>query len=152
VRVSVQHTLGSHSDEETHTLSLNAHGALILLSTPVPKGRRLELLNIATGDRAECIVASLGQHQGDRTEVGGEFILPNPQILACSVSAERLDSANFGLVRNKTVVTEALQRWIQRTRRRTRETATALSPWTRQYDDLFPSYGAFWEARSRPFV
>jgi hypothetical protein len=79
VRVS-QHAPASHFDEETHTLALNAHGALILLSTSVGKGQRLELLNIATGDRAECIVAYLGQRQGDRIEVGVEFILPNPQF------------------------------------------------------------------------
>jgi hypothetical protein len=79
VRVS-QHMAASHSDEETHTLALNAHGALILLSASVGKGQRLELLNIATGDRAECIVAYLGQRQGDRIEVGVEFILPNPQF------------------------------------------------------------------------
>jgi hypothetical protein len=78
VRVS-QHTDASQF-EETHTLALNAHGALILLSASVRKGQRLELLNIATGDMAECIVAHLGQRQGDRMEVGVEFILPNPQF------------------------------------------------------------------------
>jgi hypothetical protein len=79
VRVSVKHAPGSHF-EETHTLALNAHGALILLSTSVGKGQRLELLNIATGDRAECIVAYLGHREGDRIEIGVEFILPNPQF------------------------------------------------------------------------
>ena len=79
VRVSVQRTPVSHF-EETHTLALNAHGALILLSASVGKGQRLELLNIATGDRAECIVAYLGQRQEGRIEVGVEFILPNPQF------------------------------------------------------------------------
>jgi PilZ domain-containing protein len=79
VRVSVQRTPASHF-EETHTIALNAHGALILLSASVGKGQRLELRNIATGDRAECIVAYLGQRQGDRIEVGVEFIMPNPQF------------------------------------------------------------------------
>jgi hypothetical protein len=80
VRVSVQLAAAAHFDEETHTLSLNAHGASILLSTSVGKGQRLQLLNITTGDKAECIVAHLGQRQGDRMEVGIEFILPNPQF------------------------------------------------------------------------
>jgi hypothetical protein len=79
VRVSEQ-APASHFDEDTQTLALNAHGALILLSTSVGKGQRLQLLNIATGDRAECIVAYLGKRQGDRIEVGVEFILPNPQF------------------------------------------------------------------------
>jgi hypothetical protein len=80
VRVSVQLAGAAHFDEETHTLLLNAHGALILLSTSVGKGQRLQLLNTATGDRAECIVAYLGRRQGDRIEVGVEFILPNPNF------------------------------------------------------------------------
>jgi PilZ domain-containing protein len=79
VRVS-QHPPTSRFNEETHTLALNAHGALILLSASVGKGQRLELLNIATGDRAECIVAHVGQREGDRMEVGVEFILPNPHF------------------------------------------------------------------------
>jgi PilZ domain-containing protein len=80
VRVSAHHAPAAHFDEETHTLALNAHGALILLPTSVGKGQRLELLNIATGDRAECIITYLGHRQGDRIEVGVEFILPNPQF------------------------------------------------------------------------
>ena len=50
------------------------------LSTSIKKGQRLKLLNIATGDRAECLVAFLGQSQGERTEVGLEFVLPNPNF------------------------------------------------------------------------
>jgi PilZ domain-containing protein len=80
LRVSVRHPPASRFDEETHTLALSAHGALILLSVSVGKGQRVELLNIATGDRAECIVSYLGHRQGDRIEVGVEFILPNPQF------------------------------------------------------------------------
>jgi hypothetical protein len=80
VRVSAQSTPASRFDEDTHTLAISAHGALIPLSKPVGKGQRLELLNIGTGDRAECIVAHLGQRQGDRTEVGIEFVLPSPKF------------------------------------------------------------------------
>jgi hypothetical protein len=77
VRVSAQNPPASRFDEDTHTLAINAHGASIPLSKSVVKGQRLELLNIATGDKAECVVAYLGQQQGDRTEAGIEFILPN---------------------------------------------------------------------------
>jgi hypothetical protein len=35
VRVSVHHASAAHIDEQTHTLALNAHGALILLPTSV---------------------------------------------------------------------------------------------------------------------
>ena len=80
VRVSGQNTAGSRFDEQACTLAINTHGASILLSAPVRNGQGIELLNMATGDKAECVVAYLGQRQGDRTEVGVEFILPNPKF------------------------------------------------------------------------
>jgi PilZ domain len=80
VRVSGQSSAASRFDEETHTLAINAHGASIPLSKPVSKGQRLELSNVATGDRAECIVAYIGQRQGGHMEVGVEFILASPKF------------------------------------------------------------------------
>jgi hypothetical protein len=80
VRVSAQGSPASRFHEETHTLAINAHGASIPLSKSVAKGQRLELTNTVTGDKAECIVAHLGQRHGERIEVGVEFILPNPKF------------------------------------------------------------------------
>jgi hypothetical protein len=83
VRVSGQNTVGSRFDEETQTLNVNANGALILLSTSVRRGQSLKLLNIVTRDMAECVVAYLGRRQGDRLEVGIDFILPTPNFWRC---------------------------------------------------------------------
>ena len=80
VRVSGEHTTAKRFDEEAQTVAVSAHGALVLLSRSISKGQRLELLHIATGDRAESIVAYLGRRQGERTEVGLEFVLPNPNF------------------------------------------------------------------------
>jgi len=80
VRVSSQGPPASRFDEETYTLAINAHGASIPLSRPVTKGQRLEILNVATGDKAECVVAHLGQRQSDHIEVGVEFILASPKF------------------------------------------------------------------------
>ena len=80
VRVASQGSPASRFDEETYTLAINVHGASIPLSKPVSKGQRLEILNVVTGDKAECIVAHLGQRQGDHIEVGVEFILANPRF------------------------------------------------------------------------
>ena len=77
VRISGQNSVGSHFEEETHTLAVNANGALIVLSVSVKKGQILHLVNVAMGDQAECIVAYLGQRQGDLVEVGIAFSLPN---------------------------------------------------------------------------
>jgi PilZ domain len=80
IRVSCNSAQGSQFDEQTHTLAVNAHGASILLSASVKNGQRLKLVNTATGDEAECIVAYIGQQQGDRMEVGVSFVLANPRF------------------------------------------------------------------------
>jgi hypothetical protein len=77
IKVSGHNTSASQFDEQTHTLAVNAHGASILLSASVKNGQRLKLLNEATGDAAECIVAYVGQRQADPMEVGVSFVLPN---------------------------------------------------------------------------
>src|SRR6267142_4136049 len=48
VRVSGKTGAGSSFEEETHTRAISAHGALILMSTPVSRGERLTLSNIQT--------------------------------------------------------------------------------------------------------
>ena len=78
VRVSGQNAVGSPFEEETHTLAVNANGALVLLSVSARKGQLLRLLNTATGGNAECVVAYLGQRKGDLWEVGVAFSMPNP--------------------------------------------------------------------------
>lgn len=64
----------------THTLAVNADGALVVLSISVKKGQVLHLVNVAMGDKAECVVAYLGQRQNDLVEVGIAFRLPNPNF------------------------------------------------------------------------
>jgi len=78
VRVAGQNAVGSQFEEETHTLAVSANGALVLLSVAARKGQLLKLLNTATGGNAECVVAYLGQQQGDLWEVGLVFSLSNP--------------------------------------------------------------------------
>jgi hypothetical protein len=78
VRVSGQTALGSLFDEETHTLAVSAHGALLSVSKQVNKGQRLALANVPTKAALECVVAHISKRQGDRVEVGVEFMLPHP--------------------------------------------------------------------------
>jgi len=78
VRVSGRNSLGSPFEEEAQTVVINANGALLLLSTQMTQGQTLTLMNIAAKQSAECVVAYLGQHQGQRAEVGVGFLLPNP--------------------------------------------------------------------------
>ncbi len=78
VRVSGQTGPGSLFEEETHTLAISAHGALIAVSKQVNKGQRLSLSNVQTRAALECVVAHIGKREGERIQVGVEFMLPNP--------------------------------------------------------------------------
>ena len=80
VRVSGQNRVGSRFQEETQTLVINANGALILLSASLNQGQTVSLVNMAAQETAECVVAYLGQRQGQRLEVGVGFLLPNPKF------------------------------------------------------------------------
>jgi hypothetical protein len=78
VRVSGETGPGSLFEEETHTLAISAHGALIAVSKQVKKGQRLSLSNVQTRAALECVVAHIGKREGERIQVGVEFMLPNP--------------------------------------------------------------------------
>jgi hypothetical protein len=80
VRVSGKSAAGLPFGEETHTRAISAHGALILVSTPVWRGQRLNLSNVQTKAALECVVAHIDKRPSDRTQVGVEFTLPNPMF------------------------------------------------------------------------
>ena len=76
VRVSGQNALGSAFQEETQTLAVSAHGALIPISVQVKKGQHLALSNAQTKASLECVVAHI--RRDDQLQMGVEFTLPNP--------------------------------------------------------------------------
>src|SRR5882672_8800326 len=78
VRVSGQISAGLPFEEETHTRAISAHGALILMSTPVSRGQRLTLSNIQTKAALECVVAHIDRRKDP--QAGVEFTLPNPMF------------------------------------------------------------------------
>jgi PilZ domain len=78
VRVSGKSGAGSQFEEETQTVAISAHGALILMSTQVHRGQQLTLSNVQTKAALECVVAHIAKYQGAQPQVGVEFMLPNP--------------------------------------------------------------------------
>jgi hypothetical protein len=78
VRVTGQGDAGLFFEEETHTLSISAHGALIVVAAPVYRGQRFTLSNIQTKATLECVVVHIDRFKGQQTQVGVEFMLPNP--------------------------------------------------------------------------
>jgi hypothetical protein len=68
--------------EETVTLSINSHGALMALSANVAIGQRLVLMNPQTWDEVEVRVSRLAALHDQRTQVAVEFAQPAPQFWA----------------------------------------------------------------------
>jgi hypothetical protein len=75
-------------EEETHTLVVNLHGALIVLAGKVAKGQKLRVTNRATQAEQMCLVASLGPVSGGRAQVGVEFLKPSPDFWHISFPPE----------------------------------------------------------------
>jgi hypothetical protein len=78
VRVSGEGADGTGFEERTHTLSISAHGALLVLLAPAHRGQRFILSNMQTKAALECVVVHLEPIPGGPTQVGVEFMLPNP--------------------------------------------------------------------------
>lgn len=70
--------------EETFTLAVNAHGALLLLATGVALGQRLTLINPKNWDEREARVAYLGPAHVGLAKVGIEFTRPAPEFWSVS--------------------------------------------------------------------
>ena len=68
------------SYEETRTLAVNAHGALILLRMAVRLGQLLTLKNAKTQQELVCRVVNLGPYHSGKAEVGIEFERPAPKF------------------------------------------------------------------------
>jgi hypothetical protein len=64
-------------NEETRTLVVNAHGALIALAAQVAAQQTVTLSNKATQQSIHCRVVHLGSAQGGKTQVGLEFVKPS---------------------------------------------------------------------------
>jgi len=66
--------------ENTHTLVVNAHGALINLDLPVRVGQVVILQNPETGEEQSCRVVRINPVRDRKTEVGIEFLKPAPNF------------------------------------------------------------------------
>jgi hypothetical protein len=65
-------------DEETRTLVVNAHGALISLAAAVIAGQQITVANEATRQSRDCRVVYLGSGASGKVQMGIEFAKPSP--------------------------------------------------------------------------
>jgi hypothetical protein len=80
VRIQGLDAQGQKFEEETETLAINAHGALILLSARLTSGSKVELQHKKTLEEQECHVAFLGPVRSGKAEIGLEFSAPRPSF------------------------------------------------------------------------
>ena len=66
--------------EETRTLVVNAHGALISLSAQVVVNQKVFVSNSATHQTQECRVVYFGNMQAGKAQMGVEFLTPSPSF------------------------------------------------------------------------
>jgi len=85
IQVVVHRHQGGGSSETAGTLVVNAHGALLLLAMPVVPGELISLRNPATDDEILARVTSMATRLLGKTQVGVEFIKPEPDF--CNVEA-----------------------------------------------------------------
>ncbi len=63
--------------EVTRTVTVNAHGARVVLRLKVSIGQLLTLRHSGTGEEVSCRVVYLSPHQAEKREVGVDFINPS---------------------------------------------------------------------------
>lgn len=79
VSVSGQSPKGQFT-EETKTLVVNAHGALVTLAAKVSQGQQLELKSVTNPEKQTCKVVYIGPTVQGQTQVGIEFLKPAPHF------------------------------------------------------------------------
>jgi hypothetical protein len=78
VRIRGTDSQGKDFEEETETLAINAHGALILISARVTSGSKIMMQHKRTQEEQECHVVFLGPVRAGKGEIGLEFSEPRP--------------------------------------------------------------------------
>ena len=78
VRVRGKDSQGHAFEEETETLAINAHGALILVNARVTSGSKVTMQHKRTQEEQECHVVFLGPVRAGKAEIGLEFSEPRP--------------------------------------------------------------------------
>ncbi len=78
VRIRGEDAQGKSIEEETETLAINAHGALVLLKARFTSGSKVLLQHKRTQEEQECHVAFLGPVRSGKAEIGLEFSAPRP--------------------------------------------------------------------------
>ena len=69
---------GKNFNESTTTVTVNAHGCLVLLKTKVARDDQLSIINPKTAEELPVRVVSIGKAEDGKIPVGVEFGEPSP--------------------------------------------------------------------------
>jgi hypothetical protein len=84
---------GEHAfEEEATTTVVNSAGGLLLTSLSLPQGQKLSVVNKKTAEERACNVAYVGVGEGNRTQLGFEFLEPSPKFWRISFPPDSLDA------------------------------------------------------------
>jgi phosphopantetheine adenylyltransferase len=75
-------------EENTRTIIVNAHGALVELAAAVEEGQKLLLKNSQTNEKQESIVKLVSAGEGRNFNVAVEFTTPNPDFWSVNFPPE----------------------------------------------------------------
>jgi hypothetical protein len=77
--VLMRGTKGTQAFEEPAlTISVNAHGCMMRVATPVARGQEVAIVNTKTAEELPSTVTFIGQKDSGKTEIGVEFAEPSP--------------------------------------------------------------------------
>jgi hypothetical protein len=65
-------------EEPVQTISVNAHGCMLRVATPIARSQEVSIVNTKTAEELPCTVTFIGQKENGKTEVGVEFAEPSP--------------------------------------------------------------------------
>jgi hypothetical protein len=90
VRVIVEGRLPDQKplNEDTHTVVVNAHGALVEMTAALDQGQIVVLRNVRTGERIDCKVMLVKPVTGGKFSTAFEFVHPNPDFWRISFPPE----------------------------------------------------------------
>jgi hypothetical protein len=66
--------------EQTQTLVINAHGALITLAAKISQGQLLKMQSVTHSEKQACRVVYVGPTLDGKTQLGVEFTEPSPHF------------------------------------------------------------------------
>ena len=80
--------------EETRTTTVNAHGALLILTTAREINSSVILINKQTSTEAQCRVIHLKETEKGRVELSIEFVNPQPRFWGIQFPPEDWNNAD----------------------------------------------------------